>query len=107
MLLFVGFVIFSYANSQMFLARGGLDISQHHRLLREIDLSLSYEPLEALTELDVDKFLDHQHQMLVNTAIEEATKLVRCFPFSLLFLLEFFLIYSNVLLYIFILVFFS
>jgi len=57
-----------------FLARKGLDVSQQARTLRNIDLSQAYESLEPLSELDVEKFLAHQHQMLFASAIEESTR---------------------------------
>eukprot|EP01006_Ploeotia_vitrea_P052486 TRINITY_DN67692_c3_g1_i3.p1 TRINITY_DN67692_c3_g1~~TRINITY_DN67692_c3_g1_i3.p1 ORF type:complete len:967 (+),score=523.67 TRINITY_DN67692_c3_g1_i3:2082-4982(+) len=61
------------SQAQMFFATKGLDLSKHSRTLRNIDLSKTYESLEPLGELEVEKFLEHQHQMLINTAIEESS----------------------------------
>jgi hypothetical protein len=64
------------SHAQMFFASNGMDITRNQRILRAINLTKSYEPLEHIHELDVDKFLEHQHQMLVNTAIAESCSLV-------------------------------
>ena len=60
----------------MFFATQGLDLVKQERALRAIDLSRTYESLEPLSELDVDKFLDHCYQMTFASSIEEATQLV-------------------------------
>eukprot|EP00457_Paulinella_chromatophora_P001441 gb/GEZN01001443.1/.p1 GENE.gb/GEZN01001443.1/~~gb/GEZN01001443.1/.p1 ORF type:complete len:975 (+),score=206.22 gb/GEZN01001443.1/:236-2926(+) len=68
------------ASAQMLLATKGLDLSKQSRMLQQIgpmlqqiDLSKAYQP-ESLSELDVERFLEHQHQLLISTAIEECSK---------------------------------
>jgi hypothetical protein len=63
-------------NSQLFYASKGLDMSQQSSTLRSIDLSKTYEPLEALAVLALDQFLAHNDQMTFASCIEESTQLV-------------------------------
>jgi hypothetical protein len=61
----------------MYFARKGVDIGKQAKTLEKIDLSRAYEPTDlAVAELDLVKFLDHHHNLLINTCIEEATKMV-------------------------------
>jgi nuclear pore complex protein Nup93 len=67
------------ANSaQLFLSGHSIDIHKSTRILKDLDLSRSYEPIEGqYNELDVDKFLDHQHNLLITTSIEECNRLTQ------------------------------
>lgn len=51
-------------------------MSQQSSTLRSIDLSKTYEPLEALAVLALDQFLAHNDQMTFASCIEESTQLV-------------------------------
>lgn len=66
------------ATAQLFLSSNSIDIQRSNRILKDLDFSKSYEPIQtSFNELDVDKFLDHQHNLLITTSIEEANKLTQ------------------------------
>lgn len=58
----------------MLLASHGFDAEKHARQLSAIDLKTTFEPLEPIGDTDVQQFLQHEHEMLIITAIEEAKK---------------------------------
>eukprot|EP00954_Amorphochlora_amoebiformis_P030227 1394356-Amorphochlora_amoeboformis.AAC.1 len=65
---------YTESRAQMFYG-DRIDIVEHGKNLRNIDVSRIYESQEPLTDLDVEKFLKHEHQLNVNTAIEESIKI--------------------------------
>jgi hypothetical protein len=56
-------------------AGGGLDASLHKQFLDQIDVKTGYDSREIFHEVDIDKFLNHRYESLVNTAIEESHQL--------------------------------
>lgn len=59
-----------------FLAQRKFDVENYRKILSTIDLKTAFEPLEPLSETDIEGFLKHEHNMIIKTAIEEAKKLV-------------------------------
>lgn len=56
------------------LAQKGFDAEKYRRNLQTLDLKSTFEPLEPLSETDIETYLRHQHSMLTLTTIEEAKK---------------------------------
>ena len=56
------------------LARRGYDADKLARSLNAIDLRTPFEPLDALADTDVVGYLQHQHELVVVTAVMEAKK---------------------------------
>eukprot|EP00455_Lapot_gusevi_P034553 TRINITY_DN3811_c0_g1_i1.p1 TRINITY_DN3811_c0_g1~~TRINITY_DN3811_c0_g1_i1.p1 ORF type:complete len:856 (+),score=211.32 TRINITY_DN3811_c0_g1_i1:61-2628(+) len=59
---------------QIFFAERGVDVEKQRHILRKIDLS-HFEPIETVPELDVERFLEHNFQMIFDTAIEECNRM--------------------------------
>jgi nuclear pore complex protein Nup93 len=59
----------------MLLANKGFDATRIARALQSIDLKSTFEPLDAIDDTDLDAYLQHQHDLLILTAIEEAKRL--------------------------------
>lgn len=57
--------------SQLVLARAGFDLTREKRNLDKIDLSTAYEDFEPASDQNLERYLDYQHSLLVNSLIEE------------------------------------
>lgn len=57
--------------SQLVLARAGFDLTREKRNLDKIDLSAAYEDFEPASDQNLERYLDYQHSLLVNSLIEE------------------------------------
>lgn len=53
------------------LARAGFDLTREKRNLDKIDLSTAYEDFEPASDQNLERYLDYQHSLLVNSLIEE------------------------------------
>lgn len=58
-----------------FFAQVGLNAAKHSATVRKIDMRKVYEPMEAISDMDVESFLEHQHKLLITTAIAESSNL--------------------------------
>jgi nuclear pore complex protein Nup93 len=56
------------------LARQGFDTEKLTQNLSSIDLKTTFEPLESISETDLESYLKHEHELIVLSAIEEAKK---------------------------------
>ncbi len=61
--------------AQLFFASKGLDLAKHASALRTMPLMQTPDTMEPVDELDVDRFLEHQHELLISSAVEECSKL--------------------------------
>lgn len=59
------------------LSKKGYNTEKLQVKLNRIELKDSFEPVEPLHETDLEGYLQHEHEMLLLTAIEEAKKEVR------------------------------
>lgn len=63
----------NYENKAHYLlADRGFDAEKLNNQLSEIELQTAYEPTETLGETDIESYLQHHHNMIVLTAIEES-----------------------------------
>lgn len=60
--------------SQYLLSKKGYDTEKLQVKLSRVELKDSFEPIEPLHETDLEGYLQHEHEMLLLTAIEEAKK---------------------------------
>jgi nuclear pore complex protein Nup93 len=60
--------------SQYLFAKRGFDAEKLQQRLESIDIKATYEPLEQIAETDLDSYLRHEEQLLINAAIEEAKR---------------------------------
>lgn len=67
-----GLTLFCYR--QILLARQGFDTEKLTQNLSSIDLKTTFEPLESISETDLESYLKHEHELIVLSAIEEAKK---------------------------------
>ena len=56
------------------LATKGFDAEKLAQNLHAINLKTTFEPLEPLSETDLEGYLRHEHDMIILTAIQEAKK---------------------------------
>lgn len=56
------------------LATKGFDAEKLAQHLNSINLKTTFEPLEPLSENDLDGYLRHEHDTIILTAIQEAKK---------------------------------
>jgi nuclear pore complex protein Nup93 len=56
------------------LAQCNFDAELHRRRVVSLQLQPSYEPRQAFGETDIEGYLDHHHDMVVVTAVEEAKR---------------------------------
>lgn len=56
------------------MARQGFDTEKLTQNLSSIDLKTTFEPLESISETDLESYLKHEHELIVLSAIEEAKK---------------------------------
>jgi hypothetical protein len=59
------------------LSKKGFDTEKLQVQLSRVELKDTFEPVEPLHETDLEGYLQHEHEMLLLTAIEEAKKEVR------------------------------
>ena len=64
-------------SSQYLLSKKGYDTEKLQVKLSRVELKDSFEPIEPLHETDLEGYLQHEQEMLLLTAIEEAKKEVR------------------------------
>eukprot|EP00029_Vermamoeba_vermiformis_P006383 TRINITY_DN2483_c0_g1_i2.p1 TRINITY_DN2483_c0_g1~~TRINITY_DN2483_c0_g1_i2.p1 ORF type:complete len:833 (-),score=260.37 TRINITY_DN2483_c0_g1_i2:26-2524(-) len=64
----------SHPKAQILLARQGFDTEKLTQNLSSIDLKTTFEPLESISETDLESYLKHEHELIVLSAIEEAKK---------------------------------
>lgn len=79
------------SQAQLLLSAKGIDLRKQQRALKEIELSLpaiihsrlptaasaTATGIESFHPLDIERFLQHQQQLLCHQAMEEAAKVVR------------------------------
>lgn len=53
------------------LASRGIDADKALHTLGDINLALSFEPLQAIPDTDIDAYLRHEHETLVSLAVQE------------------------------------
>lgn len=53
------------------LASRGIDADRALHTLADINLALSFEPLQAIPDTDIDAYLRHEHETLVSLAVQE------------------------------------
>jgi hypothetical protein len=58
------------------LATRGIDSEGLERRLNSIALKSTFEPLEPLCDTDIEGFLQHDHDMIILTAVEEVHTLL-------------------------------
>jgi nuclear pore complex protein Nup93 len=56
------------------LSGSGVDAEKLSRNLHAIDLKSTFEPIQTITDTDIDAYLKHEHNLIILTAIEEAKK---------------------------------
>lgn len=62
-------------NAHMFFASKGIDLSKHSSAMQQLRVAASQEIIEPAEDLDVDSFLEHQHEMLISSAVEECARI--------------------------------
>lgn len=62
-------------NAQLFFASKGLDLAKHASHLRTMSLGSSVDMMQPVDDLDVDRFLEQQQELLVSSAVEECAHL--------------------------------
>lgn len=65
---------FFITQSILLLAGRNFDAQGLQKSLQALSIKTSYEPLEAIADTDIEAFLNHHHEMVIVTAIEEAKK---------------------------------
>ena len=68
------YLLISDNSSHFLLAGTGFDADKLTRNLNAINLRTTFEPLEPISDTDIDAYLRHEHELMILTALEESKK---------------------------------